>query len=104
MLDWPSETKRGWAAVTQAMKDWLGASPQDVARGLLDFSRSSELLSKDRTLVDKYAQKWVGVCSGEVKAADEDLDSLLRELDRAGVRRSDTVVRFIEREQRTLIL
>ncbi len=86
------------------MDDWLGASPKDVAEGLLDFARSSELLSNDRRLVDKYAQKWVGVCSGEVKAAEDDLDSLLMELDSRGVPRAETVVRFIEREQRTLIL
>ena len=84
--------------------DWLGAPPEDVARSLRDFDQSSDLLSNDRKLVDKYAQKWVGVCSGEVKAAENDLDSLLRALDSRGVSRSNTVVRFIEREQRTLIL
>ena len=87
-----------------ASRDWLGASPEDVAKSLLDFAKSSDLLSKDRRLVDRYAQKWVGVCSGEVKAAEDDLDSLLKVLDGQGVSRSDTVVRFIEREQRTLIL
>ena len=55
-------------------------------------------------LLGKYAQKWVGVCSGEVKAAQDDLNSLLEELDSRSVSRSETVVRFIEREQRTLIL
>ena len=87
-----------------ASRDWLGASPEDVAKSLLDFTQSSERLSNDWHLVKKYAQKWVGVCSGEVKAAEDDLDSLLRVLDGQGVRRSDTVVRFIETEQRTLIL
>ena len=85
-------------------RDWLGASPEDVAKSLLDFDQSSDLLLSDRRLVDKYAQKWVGMCSGEVKAAEDDLHSLLRVLDSRGVSRSDTVVRFIEREQRTLIL
>ena len=84
--------------------DWLGTSPGNVARSLLDFARYSDLLSKDRTLVKRYAQKWIGVCSGEVKAAEDDLDSLLEALDRQGVPRGNTVVRFIEREQRTLIL
>ena len=87
-----------------ASHDWLGARPEDVARSLVDFAQSSDLLSNDRQLVDKYAQKWVGVCAGEVKAAEDDLDSLLRVLDSRGVSRSETVVRFIEREQRTLIL
>ena len=87
-----------------AAHDWLGASPKDVAESLLDFSKSSDLLSNDRGLVDKYAQKWVGVCSGEVIASADRLDSLLNAMDSQGVSRSDTVVRFIEKEQRTLIL
>ena len=85
-------------------RDWLGASPGDVANSLFDFTKSVDLLSKDRALVKRYAQKWIGVCSGEVKAAEDDLDSLLDALDRQGVPRGNTVVRFIEREQRTLIL
>ena len=84
--------------------EWLGMSPGDVASSLLDFSKSSELLSQDRALVKRYAQKWIGVCSGEVKAAEDDLGSLLEALDEQGVPRGNTVVRFIEREQRTLIL
>ena len=83
---------------------WLGASAMDVSRGLLDFSKSSDLLSKDRALVKRYAQKWIGVCSGQVKAAEDDLESLLEVLDGQGVPRASTVVRFIEKEQRTLIL
>ena len=59
-------------------RDWLGAPPEDVAKSLLGFAHSSDLLSNDRQLLDKYAQKWVGVRSGEVKAAEDDLDSLLR--------------------------
>ena len=87
-------------------RDWLGAPPEDVARSLLDFAQSSDLLSNDRQLVDKYAQKWVGVIVlwQSEGCGTDDLDSLLRVLDSRGVSRSDTVVRFIEREQRTLIL
>ena len=87
-----------------ASSDWLGAPAEAVAKGLLDFAQSSQLLSSDLRLVDKYAQKWVGVCGGQVLAAENDLDLLLKELDSLGVSRADTVVRFIEREQRTLIL
>ncbi len=84
--------------------NWLGAHPRDVARSLLDFTRSSDLLSNDQELVGKYEQKWVGVYHGEVKAAEDDLDTLLKVLDNQNVSRSDTIVRFIEKEQRTLIL
>ena len=84
--------------------DWLGAPVRDVANGLLDFARSSELLSNDSQLVGKYAQKWVGVSNGEVRATGDDIDSLLKKLDTLGVPRAETAVRFIEREPRTLIL
>ena len=87
-----------------AVSDWLGASPADVAESLRRFARSSELISNDRQLVDKYAQKWVGACAGEVQAAADDLDTLLQVLDGKGVPRAETAIRFIEREQGTLIL
>ena len=86
------------------ISDWLGASSESVAESLLLFTRSSELLSNDAHLVERYAQKWIGVYAGEVKAAEDDLESLLRALDRHRIDRSETVVRFIEKEQRTLIL
>jgi len=84
--------------------EWLGDSPESVAKSLTDFSRSSELLSVDSSLVDRYAHKWIGVCSGKVMAAEDDLEALLDSLDTQGLPRNQTVVRFIEREQRTLIL
>ena len=84
--------------------DWLGAPADEVAKSLHDFARSTELLSRDRQLAETYAGRWVGVCNGVVKAAADDLESLLNELDIRGVPRADTAVRFIEREQRTLIL
>ena len=104
MLNSEIEAKQRALTMEHGVNEWLGASSKDVAKSLNDFSRSSERLSNDRELAEKYAQKWVGVCSGEVKAAQDDLHSLLKELDSRGVSRSDTVVRFIEREQRTLIL
>ena len=84
--------------------DWLGASSRSVAESLIEFTKSSELLSSDPQLVERYPQKWIGVCSGEVKAAADDLESLLRALNGQSIVRSETVVRFIEKEQRTLIL
>ena len=87
-----------------AVQDWLGDSPENVARDLREFTESAAILSADRKLVEKYSQKWVGVFGGEVRAAADDLSSLLHELDELGVPRSSTVVRFMEEEPRTLIL
>lgn len=84
--------------------EYLGAPPEEIARDLLAFSKSTELLSKDHDLVDTYQEKWIGVFRGEVKAAEADFDALLTSLDRQGIPRSGVAVRFIEREPRTLIL
>ena len=46
----------------------------------------------------------LGVYRGEVSAKAHDLPSLMEELERRGVPLGDTIVRFIEKNQRTLIL
>lgn len=87
-----------------AIPEWLGASPHEVVAQLSAFNASSLLLSNDRWLADNYAQKWIGVYSGEVRAAEDELDSLIDSLDKQGIPRSDTIIRFIERNRKTLIL
>lgn len=84
--------------------EWLGESAQAIAESLVDFTKSSEFLSEKSGLVQKYDQKWIGVCAGEVRAAEDNLDALLSSLDSQGIPRSNTVVRFVEREQRALFL
>ena len=83
---------------------WLGDSAQAVAESLVDFTRSSEILSEESGLVQEYDQKWIGVCAGEVRAAEDNLEALLSSLDSQGIPRSNVVVRFVEREQRALFL
>ena len=84
--------------------EWLGGSAQEIAETLADFTKSSQFLSEESSLVQKYDQKWIGVCAGVVSAAEDNLEALLRSLDSQGIPRSNTVVRFVEREQRPLFL
>ena len=88
----------------EAAHEWLGDSPESAASELRDFARSSELLSSDRDLAQEYSQKWIAVYGGVVRAVADDLEALLDELDRLDVPRSSTVVRYMEKEPRTLIL
>ena len=88
----------------EAPHDWLGDSPESAASELRDFARSSELLSSDRNLAKEYPRKWIAVYGGEVRAVADELDALLDDLDRLDVPRSSTVVRYMEREPRPLIL
>ena len=63
------------------------------------------MLSNDRArLIDEHPSQWVGVYRGEVSAKANDLPSLMEELERRGIPPGDTVVRFIEKNRRTLIL
>ena len=83
----------------------LGSDPEEVARGLREFLKSAETLSKDRSrLINERQFPWVGVYRGEVSARAHDLPSLMEELERRGIPLGDTIVRFIEKNQRTLIL
>ena len=84
--------------------EWLGGSAQEIANSLVDFTESSQFLSEESSLVQKYDQKWIGVCAGEVRAAEDSLETLLSSLNSQGIPRSNTVVRFVEREQRPLFL
>jgi len=83
----------------------FGSDPEDIAKGLREFSKSAEMLSNDRPcLVDEHPLQWIGVYRGEVSAKADNLPSLMEELERRGIPPGDTIVRFIEKNQRTLIL
>ena len=77
---------------------------EKVAKSLADFDESMGRLLNDETLLDRYADKWVGVWQGKVQAAEDDLDTLLNVLEQKDVPRSETAIRFMETEPETLIL
>ena len=82
--------------------EWLGDDPSEVAERLRVFTRDCEMLSRD-SLIKKYDQRWVGVFGGQVQAVAVDLDSLLEELDRIGLR-ADAAIRFMDSDPPMLIL
>ena len=83
----------------------IGSDPEEVARGPREFSKSAETLSKDRSrLINEHPLQWVAVYRGELLARAHELPSLMEELERRGIPLGDTIVRFIEKNQRTLIL
>ena len=83
----------------------FGSDPEGIARGLREFSKSAEMLSNDRPrLINEHPLQWIGVYRGEVSAKADDLSSLVEELERRGIPLGDTIVRFIDKNQRTLIL
>lgn len=83
----------------------LVGDPAEVAGDLARFSEAAQALSSDRPrFIEKYPQKWVAVRSTDEVLAAETLDDLLKDLDDRGIPRSQAVVRFIARSERTLFL
>ena len=90
---------------TNPILSCLGRDPEDIARRLREFSKSAGMLSNDRPrLINEHPLQWIGVYRGEVSAKADDLPSLMEDLERRGIPLGDMIVRFIEKNQRTLIL
>lgn len=83
----------------------MNERPESAVRSLHNFERSAHVLSNNQPrLIDEYPDQWVAVSEGAVVANGETLDAVLRQVDKKGLTRSDVIVRFIERTQRTLVL
>ena|SRR5438034_3880066 len=83
----------------------LVGDPTQVDRSLEAFRKAARVLSSDHPrLIDKYPKQWVAVYNGEVRASANTFKGLLVQVDRAHLPRAETVIRFIDRNQRTMIL
>ena len=79
--------------------------PKKIAQSLRKFQRAARVLSSNQPrLIDEYPDQWVAVNDSNVVAHGDTLDTVLQQVDEKGVHRSDVIVRFLERTQRTLIL
>lgn len=92
------------AAILSALAQ-MNERPENAARSLREFQQSARVLSNNQPrLIDEYPDQWVAVSDSTVIAHGENINNVLRQVDRKGFHRSDVLVRFIERKQRTLIL
>ncbi len=88
----------------QEVLDIIG-DPQEVDRALTAFRKSArKLSSRQSKMVERYPQEWVAIHAGRVRAHGASMESVLNEIDKKGLTRSETILRFIEVEPRTLIL
>lgn len=83
----------------------LGATPEQVDQELRSFTEAAKVLSSDHPrLIDRYPLQWVGIYQGRVAASARSMKSLLIQLEKEGVPASKTIIRFIDKEQRVLVL
>ncbi|HEY7065811.1 MAG TPA: hypothetical protein VII06_30325 [Chloroflexota bacterium] len=91
-------------ATMKAALEQLG-NPADVARELEDFQKAAKVLSSQHPrLMDQYPKQWVAVYGGKVRARSSTLSAVLEQLDKAGIPREHAIVRYIDKNQRTMIL
>ena len=77
----------------------------DIARNLKEFAESEAVFSSESPrLIDQYENSWIGVYRGRVAASGKTLGSLKRSLKAKGIPLPQTMIRRIDREERTLIL
>ena len=83
----------------------LGGTPREIADELREFSATARVFSDEKQdLINKYPSKWIGVYKSEVVGASTHLNVLMSQLAKKNIPASDTVLRFISKTQRTLIL
>jgi len=80
-------------------------NPSEVDKELRSFRKSAMVLSsKHPRLINRYPKQWVAVYNGKTIAVGRTLNSALREVDKRGIPRGHVIVRYIDKNQRTMIL
>jgi hypothetical protein len=83
----------------------LNRDIREIGEALGNFSTSAQIFSSDNPrMIDLYENKWVGVYNGRIEAVADTLDKLLEQVEDKNIPAGNTVVRFINREPKTLIL
>ena len=83
----------------------LGGTPVEVAKDLTQFSKSAKVLSSKRErLLEKYEKQWIGLHRGSVEIIGETIDSVMGQLKERGLDPDETIIRYITRDLKTLIL
>ena len=84
--------------------DILG-DPAEIDRSLTAFSKSAQVLSAEHPrMIEKYPKQWVAIYEGEVRARGSTFLGLMSQADKEGLPRNELVVRYIDRNQRTMVL
>ena len=83
----------------------LVGDARKVDEDLQAFRKTAmRLSSRHPRMVERYPNQWIALHSGQVRAYGDSLDVVLREIDDMGLSRDQTIVRFIDKEPRTMIL
>ena len=79
--------------------------PEEIDRQMRQFKEAAKLLSTDQPrMIGKYPKQWIAVFQGSVAARGRTYASVLEQLNNQKIPRGQVVIRFIEKNHRTMIL
>jgi len=91
-------------STAEALKH-LGGSAARIDQELSSFGEAAKVLSTDHPrMIDEHPSKWIAVYEGKVGARAKSLRELLSKIDKKHIPRDKAIIRFIDRQERTLIL
>jgi hypothetical protein len=91
-------------STTEALKH-LGGTASEIAKDLVGYRETAKVLSSDHPrMIDEHPLQWVGVYKGNVVASGRSLKSVMVQLRKKAVPPESSIIRFIDREERALIL
>jgi hypothetical protein len=83
----------------------LGGHPEKVAADLRAFAETAQVLSDaQEDLIGQHPLQWVCLYEGRVSASSRTLAALMGELKEQGIPVGNAIIRFIDKNQSTLIL
>lgn len=89
----------------QAILSQLGRTPKQIDRELRAFTRAAKVLSSHRPrLISEHPQQWVGIYDGRVRVSAKSLKALLALMKKRRLSPSAAIIRYIDKNQRKLIL
>ncbi len=88
----------------EMIRDIIG-DPRQLDSDLQEFRKDARVLSSRRAhLIAKYAKRWIAVFGRKVVAQGNSLNQVLCRTDELHIPRSRVVTRYIDRNQRRMIL
>lgn len=77
----------------------------EVWTELMAFTHSAQFLSETISrLMEEYPRQWVAVLDGRVESSADSFPEILKQVDARNLPRDKIIVRYIDKEPKTMIL
>ena len=87
------------------LRKQIDKSAREIDQELSEFREAAAVMSSAHPrLIDEYPKQWVGVYRGVVEAHGSSLTAVVEQLNKKRIPAEKVMVRYIDKNERTLIL